>query len=87
MLEYIKNNIFDLTADIFITDFEIAMRNSLKIKFPYAKFHLCWFHFCQALRRYCAQNGLLNEVIQKNATAKRIIYKFMALALLPASNI
>lgn len=87
VFDYIQTEIFDLTAKKFMSDFELAMRNSLRIKYSQAKFETCWFHFCQAIKRYYSQHDKLFNIIRTNSTAKRIMLKFMSLPLLPAEKI
>lgn len=84
---YINDNIFDLNASSFMTDYESGLRKALKEMYPTAKMVSCWFHFCQAVRRKCSKIPNFFAKIQKNEAAERLFLKFLALPLLPADKI
>lgn len=78
--------IFDLTGESFMTDFEIAMRNAIRHVYPGARLHTCWFHFCQAAKRKTYQIPMFIRSIQANEKMKSIYYKLLSLPLLPAAD-
>lgn len=47
ILRHIHEDLWALDAMMFMTDYEIAMRNALRSIFPDADHRCCWFHFCQ----------------------------------------
>lgn len=47
----------------------------------------CWFHFCQALRRWMRSMENLYALIRKNSNAQCIFRQFQCLALLPYNQI
>lgn len=49
---YINDNIFELNAASFMTDYECGMRTALALS---AELRDCWFHYCQAIRRKCSK--------------------------------
>lgn len=73
----------------FITDYETALRNALNKVYPATKLTGCWFHYCQALRRFVAKKDsqLLQYMQYNSADARQIFHYFMALPLLPATSI
>lgn len=47
IFKYINDNIIDLNGKSFMTDYEKAMRNSLKKLFPRSNLDTCWFVFLE----------------------------------------
>lgn len=87
ILQYINNNLFEFNAISFKTDFEKAMRNSLRRNFPSAKVSGCWFHYCHALKRNAAKINMFTKKLKNNINARRLYKKFMILPLLPSESI
>lgn len=71
-----------------MSDFELAMRNSLAEVWPDAEYTTCWFHLCQACERQVAKNPALLRLLRSNNKEAREIYKkLLGLPLLPADRI
>lgn len=88
VFNFIDAKIFDLSGTYkFITDFEIAMRNSLRKQYPLSKLSSCQFHFAQAVHRRASKIKGLLEFLRRNDVAEKIYYKLMYIALLPATMI
>ena len=89
LFKYLDENIFKLNAATFMTDYETAMRNALKLIYPNSKLYGCWFHFCQAVRRHLIiqKRSVLLPFIRNNKNASLIYHKLLALPLLPAKSI
>lgn len=59
---YIDQNVLQLRGVAsFTTDYEVAMRNSLRLLDPLAQLFACYFHFCQAVKRRAWQTPGLVE--------------------------
>lgn len=71
----------------FMTDFEVAMRNALRVVYPNVQQYSCWFHYCQAARKKCSKFPKLVKSLKSNEILKRAYYKLLALPLLPAADI
>lgn len=84
---YIDKQICPLNAQSFMTDYEDAMRNAISGICPTATVNACWFHFCQAVKRYGAKIGGFVHYMLRNVEAARIYYKLMCLPLLPVEYI
>lgn len=78
ILQYINNNLFEFNAISFKTDFEKAMRNSLRRNFPSAKV---------SLKRNAAKINMFTKKLKNNINARRLYKKFMILPLLPSESI
>lgn len=87
VLNYIEKHICSLDARSFMTDFELAMRNAIASQYPDADLHCCWFHYCQAVKRYGAKIGGFIHFLRNHMSARDIYYKLMCLPLLPAEFI
>lgn len=87
VFRYINEHIFSLKCASFTSDYEIAMRNALRACFPDSELVSCWFHYCQAIRRKASQLTAFFELIRTNAAARKLYFKFQALALLEAGLI
>ncbi|XP_070072587.1 uncharacterized protein [Drosophila takahashii] len=83
LLQYIKENVFDLEPSKIITDYEAAMRKAIRNVYPTVKTVGCWFHFCQALRRNMSKRKSLLEFIRNSKLASSDFHKILALPLLP----
>lgn len=88
VFEFINSKIFDLSGTKrFFTDYEMAIRNALKKKYPRSKRSACHFHFAQAIRKKATQIDGFIEFLQSNISAKKIYYQLMYLPLLPSEFI
>lgn len=88
LFSYINDNIFCLNPNIILTDYETAMRKALVTVFPMAKLLGCWFHYTQAIMRNLkTKYKYLMKFITTSPVGSGILYKIMALPLLPAKNI
>lgn len=85
--QYIDTSIFPLHCADFTTDYELAIRQSLRQCFPSSKLVACWFHYVQALRRKASKLSTLFSRIRSNSEVENLYYQFQALALLPADII
>lgn len=72
---------------MFITDFETAMRNALRKRYPKSKQSGCEFHFAQAVRKRSRKIKGFDEFLRMNDAARKVYYKLMYLPLLPANMI
>lgn len=95
-LGYVNKNILSLRVGTIITDFERALRYSIREIAPETKILGCWFHHVQALRRKVSLNELFalirhNEIAKvlyhKFQSSKVLYHKFQSLALLPEEKI
>ncbi|XP_018406769.1 PREDICTED: uncharacterized protein LOC108782875 isoform X1 [Cyphomyrmex costatus] len=69
-------------------DYELGMRGALQALWPSANFHGCFFHYYQALRKQAiGKKHRLKDLIDHEDGHRRILHKFMALALLPPTRI
>lgn len=86
VFKYITENVMSLACHMFMTDFEIALRNALQSVASDALARCCWFHFTQACKR-CARQ--LEELIPliKEGKGKNIYHRLLCLPLLPADKI
>lgn len=89
VLEFIISKIYDIrsTVKLFITDYEIAMRNAIRKKCINGVFTACLFHHTQALRRRALKIDGFFEFLRDNKPARFVYHKIMYLALLPAYEI
>lgn len=87
VFKFINENIINLTCTKFTSDYEISLRNALNRICPEAPIITCWFHFCQAVRRYASQiNGFL-VFLRSNPEASVIFQQILCLPLLPNVHI
>lgn len=86
MFKYIHNNLLPLDKCTFTTDYELAMRNSLRSLFPHASFFACHFHFCQAIKKRAYKMGMAS-VIRGNDDVRMIYYQCQNIPLLPIKHI
>lgn len=88
VFDFIDAKILNLSAaKMFVTDYEIAMRNALKVKAPSAKFTACQFHMAQNCRKRATKIPGFIDLIKSNKSVHNIYYKLMYLALLPSKFI
>ena len=70
----------------FLLDFEQGAIKALKKVFPNCKISLCYFHFCQSLKR-AVQRGPYIQLIKENEDAKNIILMLRALPMIPTEHV
>jgi len=88
LFRYIDENIFKFEPAGFMSDFEVALQNSLRDVFPSATTYGCWFHFCQAIRRMVVKKfPKLAERVREDRHASKLYHKILSLPLLPARDI
>lgn len=87
IFEYIKENVLSLEGRSFMTDFEIAPKNTLRRIYPQSRLNSCWFHFKQAVRRKSHKFSKFREAVKNVTEIRRFYYKLMALPLLPSAEI
>lgn len=95
VFNFINSKILRFGAKMFITDYELAMRNALKFMFPSVEFTACLFHFAQACRKRAAKINGFVDLIKENSVPnasnllniRNIFYKLMYLPLLPVNLI
>ncbi|XP_039298438.1 uncharacterized protein LOC111062264 [Nilaparvata lugens] len=75
----LKDHISDLSPKNIISDYEKAIRASVRQNFPNSKHIGCWFHFSQAIDRQSRKLGITHGEEGGCNVAKRL----MATALLP----
>lgn len=87
--EFVIEKIIDFrrTVKLFITDYEMSMRNAIRSKFTFSKLSACFFHYAQAIRRKASKIPGFFNFLHVNSSAREIYYKIMYLALLPKSKI
>lgn len=87
IFKFIDSNIFSLVGRSFMTDFEISMRNALRILYTNAHQYTCWFYFSQACKRQANKfEGFI--IRRRNEKELRTIFaKFTCLPLLPPQDI
>lgn len=88
VFDFINAKVLDMNGTKeFYTDYEVALRNALREKFPSSKLKGCIFHLTQAVKRNASKIKGLVEFIRQNEAAQKIYYKLMYLAMLPANQI
>ncbi|XP_018798277.1 PREDICTED: uncharacterized protein LOC108974720 [Bactrocera latifrons] len=88
IFSYINENVFELSAKSFLTDFEVILQMAIRNKLTVGKIYGCWFHYCQAIRRNISYKWKqLASSIRNNQNASTIYHKILALPLLPATQI
>ena len=76
-----------LTHKVLILDFELAMQQALRQGLlGNCEIKGCWFHFCQAILRQVGNLNLRSDYLN-NYDFRFWIKQFMALALIPLSNL
>ncbi|XP_075161057.1 uncharacterized protein LOC142233879 [Haematobia irritans] len=87
LFHYIKENIYNMEPSVVITDYEEALRQSIKQVYPGIKMVGCWFHYCQAIKRNMRSHKQLLQYIKSSKPASAEYHKIMALPLLPPNLI
>lgn len=80
---YIHENVMSLNCELFMTDYERAMRNGLSAVVPNAEPRACWFHFTQATKRNAKKLSELMQFINTSQQGKEIYYHLLCLPFLP----
>ena len=70
----------------FLLDFEQGAIKALKKVFPNCKISLCYFHFCQSLKR-AVQKGPFIQLIKENEDAKNLILMLRSLPMIPTEHV
>lgn len=84
---YVHQYVMNLDCASFTTDYEVAMRNALRVLFPNALQFACLFHFNQAVKKNAYKSNALVELIRSNEQARSVYYRLQCLPLLPAEYI
>lgn len=87
LFKYIERNICSLSPVSFMTDYETALRNGLKMVYPGVPTRGCWFHHKQAVRRYASKWSGFDAELRCDADKYRLYAKFGSLPLLPGPRI
>lgn len=86
---FIENSVCKLQPLSFISDYESAIRSSIMevYNLELQNINGCYFHYAQALRKRASQTDYLLRSMKENHESKSLFKKFVALALLPASQV
>lgn len=85
VFNFIDEKLFNLSGiKHFFMDYEAAIRNTLRTRYPLAQLCGCQFHLAQAMKKKVDKINGLKPFIKEIEKAKRIYYKLMYLAYLPA---
>ena len=82
--EEAMNNGQHISPEEIMTDFELALVQSLELEFPGARIHGCYFHFAQCLWRKVQRLGLVEEY-KEDEFIRRFMQKSAAIAFVPPS--
>eukprot|EP00102_Acyrthosiphon_pisum_P018855 XP_016656065.1 PREDICTED: uncharacterized protein LOC103307748 [Acyrthosiphon pisum] len=86
VMRFVKDNLLpNLTVEVIITDYEVALRDVLISSFPGARYAGCWFHHNQAVWRKMNSLGYLHH-LNTNDNARKVLKLLMSLPLLPARD-
>ena len=70
--EEAMNNGQHISPEEIMTDFELALVQSLELEFPGARIHGCYFHFAQCLWRKVQRLGLVEEYKEDDYEQEKI---------------
>lgn len=87
LIQYINTELIDIQPASIMTDYEVAMRNALRLAYPNANMNGCWFYHCQAVKQHGSQIAGFMAVARKNTKSAQIYYQLLCLPLLPANEI
>lgn len=91
VFHYINDHLIPLRGQAIIIDLEKAMRRALINVLDSIDSIMailgCWFHFCQALRRYLAKMPALYKKVNSDEIYRNIFRQFQCLPLLPLHHI
>lgn len=82
----VANNVFQLKPELFMTDFEPALRKAINICYPGVRLHGCWFHFDRAIQKYCLKLPKLRQILKINSNAREVFKELLSLPLLPEKS-
>ncbi|XP_050311003.1 uncharacterized protein LOC126746707 isoform X1 [Anthonomus grandis grandis] len=83
---YLRENFPQFVNINVVTDYEVALVESLRNNFPNASLHGCFFHYCQAVLRKARTLGITRQ-IEGRPNGRVLLKKYYCLALLPAEMI
>ncbi|CAI6353875.1 unnamed protein product [Macrosiphum euphorbiae] len=85
-MRFVKDNLLpNLTVEVIITDYEVALRDVLISSFPEARYAGRWFHHNQAVWRKMNSLGYLHH-LNTNNNARKVLKLLLSLPLLPARD-
>lgn len=87
VFKFIKENVMDIACAKLTSDYEVALRNALNKICPSALLIACWFHFCQAVRRFASQIDGFLVFLRSNQESAIIFQQILCLPLLPPEHI
>lgn len=87
VFKYINTNVMDLNCAKFTSDYEVSLRNALQKICPTALLVACWFHFCQAVRRFASKIDGFLIFLRSNQAAAIVFQQVLCLPLLPHEHI
>ncbi|XP_030745880.1 uncharacterized protein LOC115874745 [Sitophilus oryzae] len=83
---YLLTTFPNFVNETVITDYEVALIDSLRASYPQASLRGCFFHFCQAVLRKAKMLGVHRQ-INDNENGRILLRKYFALPLLPPNMI
>lgn len=86
VFELIQNVLEETSVDLSMSDYETALRNSIRQIFPEAEIKGCYFHYVKAVTKYAKGLGLHRAANEANTIKSGIKYA-RSLALLPQTLI
>lgn len=84
---FFEEHIFSLACASFTSDYEVAMRNALRLAHPDTKLYACLFHFCQAIKKRGWKTFGFVRLVRNDIIARSIYYRLQCLPLLPTVHI
>ncbi|XP_044574898.1 uncharacterized protein LOC123258757 isoform X2 [Cotesia glomerata] len=89
VFQFLADNFKNFRPKYSMTDYEIALRNSLKEVFPGIQTKTCYFHYSQALIKNAQEKKLIDKDNNKEERPELFIFlnRLKLLALLPAEFI
>lgn len=87
LMTYCHQNSLSISPRYILTDFEMAVRNAVRIKFPHSKHRGCFFHLGQIIYRNIQRKGLQRIYFSNDTNFSINIRKLSALAFLPHAEI
>lgn len=86
MLRFVEENIGRLNPISFMSDFETALRNAVRLVYK-CRTQGCYFHYTQAVRKNASQIPRFFTTINQNSAMSQVYHKFLALPLLPKERV
>lgn len=84
---FFEEHIFSLACASYTSDYEVAMRNALRVAHPETKLYACLFHFCQAVKKRGWKTFGFVRLVRNDPIARSIYYRLQCLPLLPTVHI